>query len=265
MSRNDTGLAQRVGVSIRTQSVIRPSTPPNAATLHALGRSPAAVWGNLALVWTILVSGCSTGDVEGMLQPTQDPSLPRYAPTAAFNGLDPRLTGPNLDVNATQADKGSVVYWAICLACHGDRGQGLTDEWRAVWGPDQNCWASKCHASNHPPQGFQLPETIPAILGPGTMIRFVDARDLQTYIASTMPWWNPGSLTPEQGMAVTAYLLRERKAIPQDTELNEANLSAFSPHREVRDRSYEKVVVLGMAVLLLASVTGLAVRRGFGE
>jgi hypothetical protein len=196
---------------------------------------------------------------------TLDPSLPRYAPTAAFGGLDPRLTGPDLTVNASQADKGSVVYWAICMACHGDRGQGLTAEWRAVWGSDQNCWASKCHASNHPPEGFQLPATVPAVLGPGTMARFDDARDLETYIEGSMPWWDPGSLTPEQAMAVTAHLLRQRKAVPRDLELSEANLSAFRPAREVPDRPDERVLVIGATALLLAAAGGFVMRRSHAE
>ncbi len=229
------------------------------------GRHSALCCGLVVLLSMILLSSCSRGQVEQSAQPTDDPSLPAWAPAATLIGPDPRLTGPGLSPDASQVDKGAMVYWTICMACHGDRGQGLTDEWRAAWGLDQNCWASKCHAPNHPPQGFQLPKTIPAILGPGTMSRFADARDLHTYIADTMPWWNPGSLTPEQSLAVTAYLLRERKAVPEGTQLDDANLSAFNPLREVRDRPNEKVFVLGAIALLAAAVLGIVVRRGRSE
>jgi mono/diheme cytochrome c family protein len=227
--------------------------------IHSRG-SPAGLYALVGLIGALLISGCAASD-DQMASPTQDPALPRYAPTAPFSGLDPRLTGPDLGPDADQADKGAVVYWAICLACHGDRGQGLTQEWREVWGPDQNCWASKCHASNHPPQGFELPKTVPAVLGAGTMTRFADARDLHTYIADTMPWWNPGSLTPQESLAVTAYLLRQRDALPEGITLDDANLSAFDPLREVRDGPNEKLLALGFVALLVVGVAAFALRR----
>lgn len=223
---------------------------------------PAPVFGLLTVLAFVVLSGCSPGPAEQPTLPTDDPSLPPFAPNATLIGPDPRLTGPGLSADASQVDKGAMVYWTICMACHGDRGQGLTDEWRAAWGLDSNCWTSKCHAPNHPPQGFVLPKIVPAILGPGTMTRFTDARDLHTYVADTMPWWNPGSLTPEQSLVVTAYLLRQRKAVPEGTQLEEANLSAFSPSREVRDRPNERIFVLGALVLLGAAVVGIVVRRG---
>ncbi len=51
-----------------------------------------------------------------------------------------RLAEPTLPANPSQADLGAVVYWLSCMVCHGDRGQGLTEEWRAVAGQeDMNC------------------------------------------------------------------------------------------------------------------------------
>jgi mono/diheme cytochrome c family protein len=219
----------------------------------------------LVVLSTILLSACSSGPEQLSAQATEDPSLPPWAPSATLVGPNPRLAGPGLSRDSTQVDKGAMVYWAICMACHGDRGQGLTDEWRAAWGLDSNCWASKCHAPNHPPEGFSLPKIIPGILGPGTMSRFGDARELHTYIADTMPWWNPGSLTPEQSLAVTAYLLDQRKAVPKGTQLDDANLSAFNPLREVRDRPFEKAFVVGAVGLLAAAVLGIAARRSRSE
>jgi hypothetical protein len=97
------------------------------------------------------------------------------------------------------------------------------------------------------------------------MARFDDARDLETYIEGSMPWWDPGSLTPEQAMAVTAHLLRQRKAVPRDLELSEANLSAFRPAREVPDRPDERVLVIGATALLLAAAGGFVMRRSYDE
>lgn len=50
--------------------------------------------------------------------------------------------------------------------CHGDVGQGLTDEWRDVWEEDhRNCWASGCHGGRAGDEGFPVPHIIPAVIG----------------------------------------------------------------------------------------------------
>ena len=64
----------------------------------------------------------------------------------------------DLPSDATQLQYGGEVYRLACSACHAYDGQGLTAAWRATWAPtDQNCWQSKCHGPNHPPDGFELP------------------------------------------------------------------------------------------------------------
>ena len=113
----------------------------------------------------------------------------------------------DLPPDATQEQFGAEVYRLVCRDCHGDRGQGLTPEWRATWAPqDQNCWQSKCHAANHPPEGFVMP-IAPAIAGPGALARFASAQDLHDFIQAEMPWYRPGSLTEKDGWAVTAHVL----------------------------------------------------------
>jgi cytochrome c5 len=113
----------------------------------------------------------------------------------------------NVPANATQAQYGAEVYRLVCQDCHGDRGQGLTPEWRATWAPqDQNCWQSRCHAANHPPEGFVLP-IAPAIAGKAALSRFSTAADLHSFIQAEMPWYNPGSLIAQDAWAVTAHVL----------------------------------------------------------
>jgi hypothetical protein len=64
----------------------------------------------------------------------------------------------NLHPGTSQLEYGSEVYKPICQDSHGNRGQRLTDQWRTTWASaDQNFWQSKCHAANHPPEGFILP------------------------------------------------------------------------------------------------------------
>ena len=117
---------------------------------------------------------------------------------------------PDLPASASPADVGAEIYRLVCRDCHGDIGQGLTDEWRATWAPgDQNCWQSKCHASNHPPDGFVLPRFVPPVMGPSGLAQFDEAADLFEFIRSEMPMHNPGSLTDEEYWQLTAYLFQE--------------------------------------------------------
>lgn len=135
-----------------------------------------------------------------------------------------RLAEPTLPAYPSQADKGAQVYWLSCLPCHGDVGQGLTDEFRAVYPPEeQNCWESGCHGAEPYEDGFTIPKFIPAVIGKGSLYRFTDALQLNAYIHATMPFWKPGSLTDEEAWQVTAFLLRENGIRDDVIELNELN------------------------------------------
>ena len=121
-----------------------------------------------------------------------------------------RLAQPTLPAAPTQADRGAQVYWLSCLPCHGDRGQGLTDEFRETYPPeDRNCWKSGCHGPNPYDSGFTLPTTIPALVSPQALAKFNDAAQLEGFVQAAMPFWKPGSLTEEQSWQVTAFLLRQ--------------------------------------------------------
>jgi cytochrome c5 len=147
----------------------------------------------------------STATVESRMPP------PATTPKASW------LILPTMPESASPADVGAEIYRLVCRDCHGDKGQGLTDEWRATWNPDdQNCWQSKCHASNHPVNGFELPRYVPAIIGPSTLLRFQDVADLQAYIKVNMPWHAPGSLTDQEYWQLTAFLVRENGGDPID-------------------------------------------------
>ena len=98
-------------------------------------------------------------------------------------------------------------FW--CASCHAYSGEGLTPAWISTWAPeDQNCWQSKCHAVNHPPDGFYLPRSIPAIVGPKLVATFQNGAGLFAYISSVMPYQEPGVLSDEEYYAVLAHLLR---------------------------------------------------------
>ncbi len=116
-----------------------------------------------------------------------------------------------------EAERGTAVFARRCSTCHGDQGQGLTDEWRATWPPThQNCWKANCHGPQpYPESGFTLPRVVPALIGPNTLQRFATAADLYAYIRAQMPFHAPGSLPEGDYRAVTAFLL-QRHGIPPD-------------------------------------------------
>ncbi len=204
-----------------------------------------------------LVGWWSYGLVKTSVLPQPTPMPP--TPTASTNAerlARPLLASPQ---NPTQLDRGALVYWGICMACHGDRGEGLTTEWRAVFGEDMNCWTSKCHASNHPPDGFTIPRDNlpPAVIGPSALSRFNNAQELYDYVYATMPWWKPGSLSSDQAWSVTAYLLQMNGTLPQGVVLSASDASAIQVHQLVsaapNEQTGELVLVglLGLAAIVM--------------
>ncbi|MCZ7567502.1 MAG: c-type cytochrome [Ardenticatenaceae bacterium] len=122
--------------------------------------------------------------------------------------VPPAPTAVTSFYDAIQRQHGGELFEQRCSTCHGDRGQGLTPEWRATWPEaEQNCWQSKCHASNHPPDGFQLPEYVPAVIGEQTLARFQTAQQLFEYLRAQMPYHAPGLLSDQDYWALTAFLL----------------------------------------------------------
>ena len=148
--------------------------------------------------------------VSSWLSPSTLVSLQGVTPTST-SAMPPKDPGSwiivDLPPDATQLEYGTEVYRLVCKACHGDKGQGLTDDWRAQWAPeDQNCWQSKCHAANHPPDGFTMPQ-VPAVVGQSVK-GFGTALSLYNFIHNYMPWHDRGSMTEKESWSVTAYLLK---------------------------------------------------------
>ncbi|NHZ71711.1 MAG: hypothetical protein GWP17_01325 [Aquificales bacterium] len=136
--------------------------------------------------------------------PTPEPAQP--TPTVD------RLAPPPTVENPTQLDDGAYLYWLYCIPCHGDKGQGLTDEWRAEYPEeDQYCWNSKCHGSNPPePYGFLIPTVVPPVVtGYGGLERFDTMGQVYYYTRGVMPLELPGKLKDEEYLAIMAFLANE--------------------------------------------------------
>lgn len=154
---------------------------------------------------------------------TASPIPQQSTPIATLSVME-RLAEPTLPAEPSQADHGAQDYWLYCLPCHGDRGQGLTEEFRQTYPPEEvNCWQSGCHGRSPYEFGFMLPTQVPAVIEPNALAKFADAAQLNAYIRATMPYWNPGILTEEEAWRVTAFLLRENNLWDASTELNASN------------------------------------------
>jgi mono/diheme cytochrome c family protein len=184
-------------------------------------RAPRLVASSLIVLGAFLLAACGTALT---VAPTPTPT--RRPPVMPLNKQSWILV--DLPPDATQLQHGAEIYRLVCSACHAYSGEGLTDAWRATWDPkDQNCWQSKCHGANHPPDGFVLP-IAPAIVGRAALAPFQTAADLRDYIQATMPWHNPNSLTEDEGWAVTAYVLKLNRMNPPT--LSAENAVQYSLH-----------------------------------
>jgi cytochrome c5 len=172
---------------------------------HAMYRLARAVLLHFAALGALaaVLAGCASPTPAPTATPLILPTpTPKRMPAAVSDWLI-----VDVPANATQEQYGAEVYRLVCQDCHGDKGQGLTPEWRATWAPqDQNCWQSRCHAANHPPEGFILP-IAPAIVGKSALAQFSTAADLHSFIQAQMPWYRPGSLVEKDAWAVTAHVL----------------------------------------------------------
>ena len=161
-------------------------------------------------------------------------SVNQQSTPASTLSPDERLAKPTLPAQPSQADKGAQAYWLYCLPCHGDRGQGLTLEFRETYPSEEvDCWQSGCHGKSPYENGFALPMSIPAVIGENTLQKFSNAAMLQSYIFAAMPFWKPGSLTEEDAWKVTAFVLRENNLWSGAVALDASNAGEVAIPRGV--------------------------------
>jgi hypothetical protein len=209
-------------------------------------------------VMALCLAACQPAPVANA-QSTPEPTIAPYKTELIEQGfveLVPNdFPNPVLPENPVQADYAEEPYYMVCMACHGDWGQGLTDEWRERgYGEGfDNCWQSQCHGSNHPDHGFQLIKSIPGVTGYGSMTRVSNAGELFDVIYETMPWWNPGSMGEKEAWEMTAYLMRARGEIQPDTNLDAGNAPIYRLHTPAPEVIDERP---GVAALLITLTFG---------
>lgn len=167
----------------------------------------------LSTVTILVLSLFAITEASAISVQTLDSTSPTPNPT-----YDP-LAEPVLPENPSELDMGQFWYWHNCMTCHGDVGQGLTDEFRGIWPEDhQNCWAHGCHAGNSGDEGFPIPRYIPPLVSIGKLSKFSQA-SLYEYLKSTHPPQTPGILEDDQYQAIIKFLF----------EMNERPLEEATP------------------------------------
>jgi len=200
-------------------------------------------------------------------QPTLVPDTPSAPGDPNATPTVDRLAAPPTVVNPSQADMGAQLFWQHCQPCHGDQGQGLTDEWRAQYPPeDQNCWKSGCHGDRPYQNGFTLPHAVPALLGAGTLGHFATAADLYAFMSHAMPFQAPGSLKPEEYWAITAFLLRGHglpvSALPVDNAAHAQQIPLGTPAAATATSVPAQVPALAAPVITAAAAAAAALALG---
>ena len=190
----------------------------------------------------------------------QSTSTPQFTPTFDVH----RLAKPKIaDDQSEQLQNGTLLYWGVCMACHGDIGQGLTEEWRDAYGPeDRNCWQKGCHGTDHPPHGFYIPKkmVVPGVAGTGKLTRFKNAQELHDFIFANMPWWDPGQLTDEESWQTTSYILSMHEVMPAQFDLTDSNASAIRTQHAVPQPGNDRPAILTLTGILALATIGMIVQ-----
>jgi len=190
-------------------------------------------------------------------------SAPQTAtsPTPTFDTS--RLIQPPTVYPPEQADNGAQSYWGMCIDCHGDRGQGLNDDWLASFPPEErDCWEAGCHGPDYPENSFEIPSNgVPALSGPGRLARFSNAFELHKFIQENMPFFPPGSLTDEEAWSLSAYVLKLNDIQPAGLTLSKTNSSAIPIHHKVITPQSEIPGALILSGVLVLAALGLVLQE----
>ncbi len=117
------------------------------------------------------------------------------------------LAEPPLPENPTEFELGRNLYWHWCMTCHGDVGQGLTDEFRGIWEEDhQDCWGRGCHAGHPGDMGFSIPTVVPALVNEDDLAQFELVQALSAFLQATHPPQSPGILKAEEYHAIALFV-----------------------------------------------------------
>ena len=167
------------------------------------------------LAATLILAACkidARNDYLGDKEP-QRFDLGHAVSTAQVAALDIDVTpsGAGLPAGSGTAAQGAALYATNCASCHGANGEGKPPAYPQLLGGPKGTFD---FASD-----FKIPRTI------GNYWPY--ATTLFDYIRRAMPLAAPGSLTPDQTYAVTAFLLSREGIIADGTSLDAKSLAAI--------------------------------------
>lgn len=138
---------------------------------------------------------------------------PTSAELARF--VSPLADGRGLPKGSGSVAQGKVIYEQQCVACHGAQLQG---------GSGDKLIGGRGTLVNDNPKKPPV-KTVESY--------WPYATTLFDYVERAMPLNAPGSLTPDQVYAVSAYILAEARIVPPDATLDESNLAKVAmPNRD---------------------------------
>jgi len=176
--------------------------------------------------------------------------------TSATPTYDP-LEEPLLSENPTEVELGRNLYWHWCMTCHGDRGQGLTDEFRSIWEPEhQNCWGRGCHAGRAGDEGFPIPTIVPALVNDTHLAEFASMQELSDFLETTHPPQSPGILKNEEYHAISLFVFTMNGRSLIDISVAETPSPTFIPTstlvlQESADGSFPIYAIVILTVMLM--------------
>lgn len=194
---------------------------------------------------------------------------PFSTPTSAS---DP-LAQPELPSNPSDLEMGRYLFWRHCMPCHGDVGQGLTDEFRVLWEEHQDCWASGCHGGKRGDEGFPIPTVIPAIVREDHLMQFSSEEELFEYLKATHPPQYPGHLENEEYHDIVSILLTmndrpaaENASLPTSSPALTTTLlptiaspTVLSPQTD--NRLPIPILLAGLVIVVFAAVSFRVMQR----
>ena len=164
---------------------------------------------------------------------------------------------PPLPENPTEYELGRNLYWHWCMTCHGDRGQGLTDEFRLVWEPDhQDCWGRGCHGGRLEDEGFPIPTVVPALVNDAHLSRFVSVQDLSDFLKATHPPQSPGILKQEEYDAIAMFVFTLNKRPLASVPATKTALPSATPSPAIRQGAEPARFPPGVLMILVLIAAG---------
>lgn len=174
------------------------------------------------------------------------------------------LIEPPLPENPTDLELGRNLYWHWCMTCHGDHGQGLTDEFRGVWESEhQNCWGRGCHAGQPGDTGFPIPTVVPALVTDTHLAQFASLYEFSDFLKATHPPQSPGILKDEEYHAIALFVFTMNQRSLIGTVMTETSVptpaATRTPVPEAAARAFPvsavAILMVFVAFLVLVGIT----------